>query len=132
MASYSSTNAQITVTLDLNKLGDTAIFVPFGKFYVENIRLTNVTTTLAGSSATLGFNAAPAAAGTAIVTVANGVVTPLTAATVVSAPTIASAAATVTPTTVNGTGLRQIYANVGVVHGAAVTCTAIIKMCRVP
>lgn len=132
MASYSSTNAQLTVTLDLNKIGDTPIIVPFAKFYVENIRYTNVTTSLAASSASLGFNTAPAAGGTAIVTVANSVaVTGLTAASVVTVPTIASAAATVSGTLVNNT-LRQIYANVGVAHGAAVTITAIIKICRIP
>ena len=100
--------------------------------HVGFIRYTNVTTSLAGSSASLRFNTAPAAGGTAIVTVANSVaVTGLTAASVVTVPTIASAAATVSGTLVNNT-LRQIYANVGVAHGAAVTITAIIKICRIP
>lgn len=140
MADYSATNQTLgaagsgtlgVITIDMNKLGDTAIIVPFTKFYVEVIRLTNVSTTLAGTSATLGFFTGPGATGTTIVTAATGVVTPLTGATVVSSASIAASGVSVVPTLVNNT-LRQIYANVAIAHGSAATLNAIIKILRIP
>ena len=65
-------------SVDLNTVGDTAVHVPFAKYIVRRMTLTNVSTTLAASSATVGAYTAAAAGGTAIVTPATA--TGLTAA----------------------------------------------------
>lgn len=131
MASYSSTNQTIVVpNVNVNSVGDTPVFVPFGKFQLEIFKVTNASVDLSTTSATLGCYTAPAAGGTALVTPATGVLTPLSAATKINSATVASTDAN-TPTTVNNT-LRQIYIRCGVAHGSAATVTVIIKLLRIP
>lgn len=131
MASYSKTNQTITVQgVNVNLVGDTPVFVPFSKFQVEIVKVTNASTSLAATSATLGAYTAPAAGGTAIVTPATGVLTPLSSATAINSATVA-ATGSVTPTVVNNT-LSQIYLHCGVAHGSAATVDVIIKILRIP
>lgn len=132
MADYSKTHALLYVRqLNLNALGDTGIYVPFGRFQVNSMKLSNVSTTLAGSSGTLGLFSAPSAGGTTIVTAATGVITPLTAASVVNSASIASTALTAgTLGTGTNAGQNFIYLNVGIVHGAAATCDVLIEVTR--
>ena len=131
MADYSATNQTITVTnVNVNAVGDTPFFVPFARFCVENVRVTNASTNLGATSATLGVYTAPAAGGTAIVTAATGVLTPLTTADIVNSATVAGTGA-ITPTVVNN-NQRQLYLRCGVANGAAATVTVIIKILRIP
>lgn len=131
MASYSTTNACIvTQNVNVNSVGDTPIFVPFGKFQVEIFKVTNASVDLSATTATLGLYTAAAAGGTALVTPATGVLTPLSTANKINSATIASTDAA-TGTVVNNT-LRQIYIRCGVAHGSAATVTVIIKLLRIP
>lgn len=127
MASYSSTHQLVYVKqLNLNAVADTPIFVPFARFQVTGMKLSNASRTLAASGATVGLYTAPAAAGTAIVTPA--VATALTTADIVDVRTLASTALA-SGTVVNNT-LRQLYVRVGVADGAAATCDVLIELTR--
>lgn len=131
MASYSSTNQTLCVRgVNVNSVGDTAVFVPFGKFQLEVMKVTNASVDLSSSSATLGLYTAPAAGGTALVTPATGVLTPLSTSAKVNSATVASTDST-GGTVVNNT-LRQIYIRCGVAHGSAATVDVILKILRIP
>jgi len=82
MASYSSTNACIvTQNVNVNSVGDTAIIVPFGKFQVEIVKVTNASVDLSASSMTMALYTGPGATGSAVVsTLAQGPRPPLTTA----------------------------------------------------
>ncbi len=97
--------------VDLNTVGDTQFHVPFSKYIVRRMTLTNVSTTLAASSATIGAYTAAAAGGSAIVTPATA--TGLTAASKFTDRTIALSADSASGST--------IYIRVGVAHGSAAT-----------
>jgi hypothetical protein len=105
-------------SVDLNTVGDTAVHVPFAKYIVRRMTLTNVSTTLAASSATVGAYTAAAAGGTAIVTPATA--TGLTAASKFNDRTIAASADTQTAST--------LYIRVGVANGSAATCDVYFEL----
>lgn len=131
MSDYSRDHQRIKVNVNLNATGDYAIPIPFAKFNVTAVRVSNATTSLAASSATLGIFTAPSAGGTAIVAQATGVVTPCTSATVVNNATIASANQTTgTPQTGTPGGNTCLYANVGVAHGSAATVDVQVEVNR--
>ncbi len=131
MASYSSNNwCGVFQNINVNSVGDTAINVPFAKFSVEIFKVTNASVDLSGSSATLGLYTAAAAGGTALVTPATGVLTPLSAATKVNSATVASTDAATG--TVVSPQARQLYIRCGVANGSAATVTVIIKLLRIP
>lgn len=128
MASYSSSNACITTQLvNVNSVGDTPIFVPFGKFSLEICKVTNATVDLSASSMTMAVYTGPGATGTAIVAAAL----PAGLSTSAKVASMTCVTDAVSPTTVNNT-LRQIYIRNVVAHGSAATVTVIIKILRVP
>lgn len=98
--------------VDLNTVGDTPVHVPYSKYILRRMTVTNVSTTLAASSATIGAYTAAAAGGTALVTPATA--TALTAASKFTDRTIAASADSQTSSTA--------YIRVGVAHGSAATC----------
>jgi hypothetical protein len=97
---------------------DTPVHVPFAKYIVRRMTLTNVSTTLAASSATIGAYTAASAGGTAIVTPATA--TGLTAASKFNDRTIAVSADSLTGDT--------IYIRVGVANGAPATCDVYLEL----
>lgn len=105
--------AVIQKRVDVNAVADTTITVPNGytKYKVRYFTTTGATTSLSGSSATLGLYTAAAAGGTAIVTAATASLTPLTTSAKAVDCTIASANDTFTAST--------LYIRVGVAHGSA-------------
>lgn len=104
--------------VDLNTVGDTVVKVPYGKWIIRRMTLTNVSTTLAASSATIGAYTAAGAGGTALVTPATA--TGLTAASKFNDRTIAATADSFTGS--------AIYIRVGVANGAAATCDVYIEL----
>lgn len=128
MASYSKDNACITTqNVNVNSVGDTAIFVPFAKFSLEICKVTNATVDLSASSMTMAVYTGPGATGTAIVAAAL----PAGLSTSAKVASMTCVTDSVAPTTVNNT-LRQIYIRNVVAHGSAATVTVIIKILRVP
>jgi hypothetical protein len=107
-------------SVNLNAVGDTAVHVPYAKYIARLVTTTNVSTTLAASSATLGVYTAAAAGGTAVVTAATASLTPLTAASKFKDCTIAASADSLTADT--------LYIRVGVVHGAPATCDVYLEL----
>ena len=129
MASYSSSNQCITVqNVNVNSVGDTPVFVPFGKFQVEIVKVTNASVDLSASSMTMALYTGPGATGSAIV--AAALPAGLSTAAKVASMTVAVSDA-VSGTVVNNT-LRQIYIRNVVAHGSAATVTVIIKILRIP
>lgn len=104
--------------VDLNTVGDTAVKVPYAKYIVRRMTLTNASTSLGSSSATIGAYTGAGATGTTIVTPATA--TGLTAASKFNDRTIALSADSAT----SGT----IYIRVGVAHGSAATCDVYIEL----
>jgi hypothetical protein len=104
--------------VDLNAVADTAVHVPFGKWIARRMTVTNASTSLAASAATIGAYTAPAAGGTAIVTPATA--TGLTAASKFTDRTIAMSA--------DSSLVSTIYIRVGVVHGSAATCDVYFEL----
>lgn len=104
--------------VDLDAVGDTPVHVPFAKWICRRMTLTNVSTTLSGSSATIGAYTAAAAGGSAIVTPATA--TGLTAASKFTDRTIALSA--------DSSIVDTIYVRVGVVNGAAATCDVYFEL----
>jgi len=104
--------------VNLNSVADTAVHVPFAKYIVRRMTLTNVSTSLAASSATIGAYTAAAAGGTAVVTPATA--TGLTAASKFNDRTIAVSADSLTSDT--------LYIRVGVAHGTAATCDVYLEL----
>lgn len=104
--------------VDLNTVGDTAVHVPFSKYIVRRMIVTNASTSLGSSSATIGAYTAAAAGGTAIVTPATA--TGLTAASKFNDRTIAASADSQTAST--------LYIRVGVAHGSAATCDVYFEL----
>lgn len=104
--------------VNLNAVGDTAIKVPFAKYVVRRVTVTNASADMTGSSCTVGMYTAPAAGGTAIVTPA--VVTSLTAPAKLNDRTIAASADAQTAAT--------LYVRVGVAHGAAATADVYVEL----
>ena len=98
--------------VNLNAVGDTLVHVPFAKWIIRRMIVTNASTSLAASAATIGAYTAAAAGGTALVTPATA--TGLTAASKFTDRTIAEADDVQTGSTA--------YIRVGVVHGSAATC----------
>lgn len=95
--------------VNVNATGDTVLpILNTGSYSVSNVIFTNASTSL--TSAAAGVFTAPSASGTGIV--ANGALSALTSATVVSQRTVASTAAQ--------TG-QNLYINVGTAQGAAAT-----------
>lgn len=128
MASYSKTNQTITTQLvNVNSVGDTIIFVPFAKYSVEMVKVTNATVDLSASSMTMALYTGPGATGTAVV--AAALPAGLSTAAKVAAMTVASSDAT-SGTVVNG--MSQLYIRNVVAHGSAATVTVIIKVLRIP
>jgi len=131
MASYSSTNQTLTIRgVNVNSVGDTPFCVPFSKFQLEIMKVTNASVDLSSTLATLGLYTAPAAGGTALVTPATGVLTPLSAATKVNSATVASTDAATG--TVVSPQARLLYLRCGVAHGSAATVDVIVKLLRIP
>lgn len=99
--------------VDLNTVGDTAITLLTGnqKWVPRRVTITNASTSLAASSATVGLYTSTGGGGTAIVTAATR--TGLTAATKYVDGTIASSDSFTAST---------VYVRVGVAHGSAATC----------
>jgi hypothetical protein len=131
--SYSKTHKLVCVSgLSLNATNtDTPVYVPFARFQVTGMKISNASTTLAGSSATLGLYTAPAAGGTALVTPA--VMTGLTSADIVQSSTLASTALTTGTVGTNGNaGMNFLYIRNAVTHGAAATVTVEIEITRWP
>lgn len=130
MSDYSKTHELRYVRqLNLNAVGDTPIYIPFGRFQVTSMKLSNVSTTLAASSATVGLYTAAAAGGTAIVTPATA--TGLTSADVVDTRTLASTNLTAgTLGTGTNAGQNFLYVRVGVAHGSAATVDVLIEVTR--
>lgn len=111
--------------VDLNAVGDTFVPVPFGYFIPRRMTAYGASTSMSGSSCTLGAYTASAAGGTAIVTPATGNVTPLTAVTKFKDATIAATTDYLSPTSYtqsNGQVAYGIFIRVGVAHGSAATC----------
>lgn len=104
--------------VDLNTVGDTTVHVPFSKYIVRRMIVTNASTSLGSSSATIGAYTAAAAGGTAIVTPATA--TGLTAASKFNDRTIAASADSQTAST--------LYIRVGVAHGSAATCDVYFEL----
>lgn len=106
--------------VDLNTVGDTAVTIPNAalRYIVRRVVATNASTSMSGSSCTLGAYTAASAGGTAVVTPATGSVTPLTAASKFKDCTIAASADSLIAST--------LYIRVGVAHGAAATCDVYI------
>lgn len=107
-------------SVNLNAVGDTFVPVNVGKFLLRNFTVTNPSTTLAASAATVGGYTAAGATGVTLVTPA--VVTTLTSAAVFKDQTVAASTAVITPTYNSETGQYGVYVRVGVVHGTAATC----------
>ena len=133
MADYSKHHQMpCAVLVNVNSVGDTPINVPFAKFIVTSMKVMNASVDLSASSATLGLYTAAAAGGTAIVTPATGVLTPLSTANKVSNATIASTDVT-TGTAVAGTpGQNSLFIRNGVAHGSAATVTVLLEVVRIP
>lgn len=108
------------IGVNLNAVGDTFIPLNVGKYIPRNVTITNVSTSLAASSATIGMYTAASAGGTAIVTPATA--TTLTGPTVFKDGTIAAATTVFTPTYNSTTKTYGVYVRVGVAHGSAATC----------
>lgn len=107
--------------VNLNAVGDTATPpVPFKNYIIRRMTLTNASTSLGASAATIGAYTAVAAGGTALVTPATA--TGLTAASKFTDRTIAASADTQA-----GNSL-PIYIRVGVVHGSAATCDVYFEL----
>lgn len=106
--------------VNLNALGDTPVKVPFSKYIVRTMTITNASATLAGSSMTVGAYGAPAAGSLLISTPATKV--GLTAAAKWLDCTIAS------PATTDSFTSGTLYVNVGVVHGAAMTADVYFEL----
>ena len=127
MADYSKTHQLLyAARVNLNSVADTPVYLPFSRCQVTSVKLANVSTTLAASSATIGLYSGPGATGTAIVTPATA--TALTGPDVVDNRTLASTALT-GGTQVNN-NLRQLYVRVGVAHGSAATVDVLIEVTR--
>lgn len=102
--------------VNLNAVADTRILAPFPRYAVRTYTVTNASTSLGASAATIGLYTAAAAGGTALS--ASAVATALTAATKLQDRTLAT---TDIQTSAN------LYVNVGIVHGSAATCDAIVE-----
>lgn len=107
----------VTPLVNLNAVADTVVTVPFAKWLPINMRIFDVSTTLAASSMTIGLYSAAAAGGTAIVTPATR--TALTSAAVVAGSTIASS------TYFTG---ANAYIRVAIAHGSAATATVALDL----
>ncbi len=114
----------VAFSVNLNAVGDTFVPINCKKFLVRNFTLTNASTTLAASAATIGAYTAASAGGTAIVTPATA--TTLTASNITKDQTVAAAAVALTPTYDSTAGKWGLYVRVGVVHGSAATLDAFI------
>lgn len=108
------------LSIDLNTVGDTFIPINNASYIPRTVTLTNVSTTMAGSSCQVALYTGPGGTGTAIV--AAAVITSLTGATVLSDRTIAAATTVFTPVYDSTADRYGIYARVTVAHGAAATC----------
>lgn len=106
--------------VNLNAVADIPVHVPYGKYIARTVTTTNASTTLAGTSGTLGVYTATSAGGTAVVTAATGSLTPLTAASKFKDCTIAASADSLTSDT--------LYIRTGVAHGAPATCDVYIEL----
>lgn len=106
--------------VNLNALGDTLVHVPFSKYIIRRMIVTNASATMAGSAATIGAYGAPAAGSLLISTPATKV--GLTAAAKWLDCTIAA------PATTDSFSGSTIYINVGVVHGSAMTCDVYFEL----
>jgi hypothetical protein len=108
LAVAKSVNVNTTAT-------DTAITIPNGgkSYVVTGFRTTNPSTSLTGSSGTIGLYTAAAGAGTAIVTKATASITPLTAASKYVNCTIAE--------TTDSLSGSTLYIHNGIAHGSAAT-----------
>ena len=100
------------IGVDLNAVADTAVVLPNGarSYVITDMIVTNVSTSLAASSATIGAYSAAAAGGEALVTPATA--TGLTAASKFVKRTIALD---------DLVSAGTIYVRVGVAHGSAAT-----------
>lgn len=101
------------IGVNLNAVADTPVVLPNGarRYIITDMVVTNASTSLGASAATIGAFTAVAGGGTAIVTPATA--TGLTTAPAFNRRTIAN-----TVTLIDGT----IQVRVGVVHGTAATC----------
>ena len=106
--------------VNLNAVADIPVHVPYSKYIARTVTTTNASTTLAGTSGTLGVYTAASAGGTAVVTAATGSLTPLTAASKFKDCTIAASADSLTSDT--------LYIRTGVVHGAPATCDVYLEL----
>lgn len=104
--------------VNLNAVGDTPVHVPFGKYIVRRVTVTNASRTLAVSAATVGAYTAAAAGGTAIVTPA--VATTLTTPTKFNDRTVAA--------TTDYLTAQDIYVRVGVADGVATTADVYFEL----